>query len=401
MSRTPMRSLAAIASLSLAISGVGLAFTPSASANSVQDQVNAAGGAGANGVQFYTSRRGGADTQPGTTLSTRSDGTDTSIRLVAGAGSNVTGIKFQYRRPSDPTIPAQGGQPAQEKWVDVSPAASLRNGVWTANWAPNFREANVQLRALAILNDDGAAAVGATENPALTPAAARTKYQSYATTDVKDEFVANVEDATGAPDTVALDDLGSTLGYFKQPYGGDNNDWLAAISGTSSAPSGTNIRVDYFGNGTEVPRPESNGASALGPVKRTAAAAPTGTFATVLKVQGQNAVGQPVGYPFSAGTDQIVVEAFDDTDDVQSYALYEQRVATSTVSATPEPSSVVAGGSSVVTVTVLDAQNKPVAGVRVHQVDVPENGAEPIDDTVDADEAPITDAFGKVTFTQP
>ncbi len=397
MSRSPKRSLAAIASFSLVIAGIGLAVSPSATANSVQDQVNT-GGAGPNGVQIYTSRQGGADTQPGTTLSTRSDGTDTSIRLVAGGGSNVTGVKFQYRRPSDPTIPAQSGQPAQEKWVDVSPSATLRNGVWTSNWSPNFREANVQFRALAILNDAGADAAGAAETPALASAAARTKYQSYATTAVKDQFVATVEDATGAPDTVALADLGGTLGYFKQPYGGGGNDWLAAISGTSSAPSETNISVDYFGNGTEVPRPESNGASALGRVTRSDVAAPTGSFATILKVQGQQGPAS-VGYPFAAGTNQIVVEAFNDTDDVQSYELYEQRVATSTVTAVPTSSGVVAGGSSTVTVTVLDAQSKPVAGVRVHQIDVPTNGAEPIDD--DAGPTVITDAFGKATFTQP
>ncbi|MCR6030613.1 hypothetical protein GGQ22_04050 [Nocardioides sp. zg-579] len=286
------RGLAAASVSALAVTGLPIA----ASATSVADQV------GAGKVVLYSQFNSGNE------ASSRADGTDGTIRLAAGAGSDVSAVTFSY---------SVGGG------YDTIATVSERNddGLFTSEWTPpaSAQGTTVTLRASATVG-------GSTVNA--------------------DRASVEVAAPGGTANTVNLAQ-GAQLGVFQQPYGLLRNDQLVRVSGTTSATSG-NVAIS---------RLDGNGASQDSdniPVT-TAPGATTGVFAGAYDI---------TGYPYAEGAvDQIVLGADRDTDDVEGYTLYRQTI--TTVAASADRTQVPAGQDATVTVKVTDQNGAPVVGAEV------------------------------------
>ncbi len=159
------RGLAATAISALAVTGLPL-FAGSAHADSINDQV------GAGNVELKTQDNGVASVQ--------NDGVNTTVHLLAGGGSDVVQVRFEYVGAGAPVV------------IDT---VSRVNGVFSTEWAPPVSTygSTVLVRAVG-LSSVGTPIVGAEDaQPTLVSANAP------------------AIDIANAP--------GSALGIYPQPYG--------------------------------------------------------------------------------------------------------------------------------------------------------------------------------------
>jgi hypothetical protein len=258
--------------------------------------------------------------------SVKNDGTDTTVRLEAGAPANITSLTFQ--------VQIGAGTPQDI----VTGVTRNDDGAFSYEWT---------VPALLIGADVNLIATGTTGvGPAQTDTQAVTI------------------NGAGAGTNAANVTAGATIGVFQAPaYATAQN---VIVSGTTSATGGTVSIVDVDGTGADASTPASAPVTA------------TGTFKGVLDISTGAA------YTYTPG-DQLVVRATNGSDDVETFGLYKQVI--TTVTAVAADTSVPTGGSTTVTVTVLDQNGNPVAGARV-------------DGSPAAAPSQLTDANGKATFTQ-
>ncbi|WP_394289210.1 Ig-like domain-containing protein [Microbacterium sp.] len=285
------RGLAATAVSALAVTGLPfMAGTASAAPLAAQ-------AGGADQVILATQYSGAA--------STKNDGTNSTISLVAVAGSDVDGVRFEYSLDGT-------------NWEAIE-TVTTRNGdgaFAAAEWNPGLPPANLQLRAVAIVDGvDG---------------------------DVDTRNVTLLSGAAAATQTVELND--GPLRVFQQPYGGDNNRHLAVVTGTTSASDG-NVTISTRTGVT---------ASSQAPV----VAGTPNTFRGVLDISGYT-----YGDFGTAGNNQIVVGAERVTDDAEAKSIVTQTPTTVTAVAAGDAP---AGGSTTVTVTVTDQDGAAIAGAQVY-----------------------------------
>ncbi|GAA4699874.1 hypothetical protein GCM10023226_43400 [Nocardioides nanhaiensis] len=236
--------------------------------------------------------------------SVKNDGTDTTVRLQAAAPATVGSVTFSY------TI--AGGTPQTITTV----AARNDDGTFSFEWTVP------------------AAIVGAS----VTLTVSGTPSGGVAQTDTQLVDI----NAAGAPVESVNLSTASAAGVFAVPGGGPQN---VIVPGTTSNTSGTVTinRRDQAGVVTH-----TTDATIEAPTGAT-----TGTFRGVLDI---------TGYQFG-GTNELVLEAVNGSDDVESYTLYNQVI--TTVEAVAEDAQVPAGQSTDVTVTVEDQNGNPIAGADV------------------------------------
>lgn len=237
--------------------------------------------------------------------SVKNDGTDTTVRLQAAAPATVGSVTFSYT--------VGGGQPQTIATV----AARNDDGTFSFEWAVP----NVVIGATIDLTVTGTPSGGG---------GAQTDSQSVA-----------VNAAGAGAESVNLT-AGGAAGVFAVPGTGEQN---VIVAGTTSATGG-DVEVNGLG--------EAAGATFTAPVDAPTGAT-TGTFKGILDI---------AGYTYG-GTNELVLEAVRDTDDVESYTLYNQVI--TTVEAVAEDAQVPANGSTEVTVTVEDQNGNPIAGADVRR----------------------------------
>lgn len=261
-------------------------------------------------------------------LSAKDDGANTTVRLEAIAPATVSAVTFQYSLDG-------------VSFTTIGTATN-DNGAFALEWNPS-----------AI-----AGATGVTIRATATVSGAP----------VTDDAVVDVNNTLA---TVNVND-GESVGVFQSPYAANDN--FVALGGTKSNPSNAALdqpTVEYYNNvGAWAGTDATTGTAAAG--------ATTGSWASVLDLEGT--------YTFSSN-DQLLVratEATSGTEDFEAFDLYKQTI--TTVNATAAATNVPAGSTTNVTVTVLDQNNKPVAGARVKNAD--------------NTQTQITDGNGKAVFTQ-
>jgi protocatechuate 3,4-dioxygenase beta subunit len=291
--------------------------------------------AGAGNVVLYTPEDAGF-------ASVKNDGVNTTVHLLASGGADVIQVQFQW---SNPTV--AGGA-----WQNIGTPVSRSNGAFSTEWTPptgiyNLPTTTVRASALNNVNveiaTDDATAVTASSGA---------------------ESI-DIGNASGSSIGVYIDEDGSELGAVS----GTTSDVAADPALTFNSPSGSG------GNTTE-------------DVKGT----PSGG------VRSYSAPVDFAGYPWETGTgavNEAVVYAEAQGSDAEAVTLYKQTI--SSVTAVAEPVSPQSGGNSVVTVTVLDQNGKPVVGANVHQ----EGGAEKETNSQGKAEFTVTDSNpnGGTTFT--
>jgi hypothetical protein len=323
------RGLATVAVSALAVTGLP-ALAGTASADPIDTQV------GTGNVEIYT--LGGGDFN-GVEGSTKFDGTNDTISLVAGAGSTVTSIQFQYR-VSDAAA-----------WQNIGPVLTRNaDGAFQTDWAApaNLDGLEVDVRAV--------------------PNVGTAKQIDNVLIDIQEE-------------TVELGTEGA-LGIYTNPHNSTQN---VAVRGTAS--SGQNVGV----------WDETKRSAGVGTQVGTNILPEQGTDG-VWRYEGVLTYPTTNLYHFSTGPEanQVVLAAANDlTDDAEASTYYVQSV--SSVTATPKTTKVAVGGSTTAVVTVVDAQGKPVAGVTVGYLGPDGSDA----DTNPDDHASVgtTDANGQVSLS--
>lgn len=259
------------------------------------------------------------------TVSAKNDGTNTSISLVAGGGSDVNAISFQYDSNA-------GANPANETWVDVpgGPVARGADGAFNLDWTPAAGTVVDQIRA-----------VGNVGTPAVQ--------------DVTLDNTAN---------TVELGSEGA-LGVFQSPYtaadtdlagpdsAGEPEGEYVAVNGTTSD---TAVSVEARSHTGDIIAP---GADVTNTVDADSDPATPQTFNSVLDING---------YVYSAGTEanQLVIGALATaTDDAEASTLYVQQIAN--IAVTPVAQETSTTGN--VTVKVTDQNGKPIANAQIGEFD--------------------------------
>jgi len=259
---------------------------------------------GSDQVALYTAYNSGND------VSVKNDGTDTKVSLVAAGGTTIDHVIFSYSLDGTNFTPI------------TTVATRDANGTFAYDW-------------------DASALAGGT----ITLRAAGYTVAGVTPADTADQAGVEVRGGGATENSVSINSA-AKLYTFQQPYGGSNNKNLAIVSGTTSATSGTVTLSTRSGGAT---------GTTDAPVTKTNPGDTTGVFKGVLDV---------TGYPFGGSSDQIVVGAERDTDDVQGFTIKKQVITTVTASAAD--ASVPAGGTTKVTVTVVDADSKPIAGAQVY-----------------------------------
>ncbi len=242
--------------------------------------------------------------------SVKNDGVNTTVSLVAGGGSDVAPVQFEYSLNGTDFTPI------------TLVTARDANGAFSAEWDVNplLFGGTVTLRA--------------------------TGYKEIAATtklDSVDQAGVELRGPAANVNSVEIDSTDS-LRVFQQPYGGANSKHLAAVSGTTSAGDG-NVAVSV----------RSAGVSST----MSAPVAEDGTWKGVLDI---------AGYSYGSGTtpvDQIVIGAERDTDDAESLTILKQAITDVTAEAT-EDGTAPAGGTAEVVITVLDQDGAPVVGAQVY-----------------------------------
>ena len=282
---------------------------------------------GATAVKLYS--------QSTPSASIKNDGVNTTVHLLAGGGTDVKQVRFEY---------SVAGGAAQ-----TIATVARTNDSFTTEWAPPavVLGASVAIKAVG-LDAAGADISGATASKSAVVGAG-----------------SDAVDVTNA--------AGSAVGVFAEPYSAAPGALAApghlygAISGTTS---GTNPQV-------------KNVSADTAPVAADVKSDPVASIVTF------SGVVDFAGYTFATATpttpavDEVVVGAQSGSDDAESVTLYNQTI--TNVTAAASPTNVPTGGSSVATVSVVDQNNKPVAGARV----VPEGGGNPM----------FTNSQGKAVFT--
>jgi hypothetical protein len=287
----------------LVIAGVAATSAQTlASADTVATQVS--GAVGATDVQLYNDS---SSPSGPIELTAKSDGTDTTVRLEAGGGINVAKVTFQVSR--------NGGS-----FADVATVSRNDDGAFSTEWTPAdygaFPGDTVDLR---VVN---------TADPAET--------------DSESGFILRNGNAINIA-------AGSQKGYFEDPDA--PTQYTLGVTGTTSVTS-TNAAdrpciswQDGGGTGVDVTCDTSN----LG----------NGTFEGVLRFSDvRYNLDDPALPPVEA--DQMVVRAQTDTvlepdeqtDDFETFTLYEQTLTSLTATAG--------------TVTALDENCEPIAGIDVY-----------------------------------
>ncbi|HEY0948800.1 hypothetical protein [Nocardioides sp.] len=291
------RGLASTAVAALAVTGLPF-LASTASATPLTDDM------GATDVVLYAPQT--------VTVSAKNDGTNTSISLLAGGGSDVNAISFQY--DNDATAAAN--------WVDVpgGPVARGADGAFGLDWTPAASTVVDQIRAVANVG---------------TPA-------------VQDVTLDN----TAA--TVELSSEGA-LGVFQSPYTGvgEPAGEYVAVNGTTSD---TTVSVEARSQLANITAP---GADVTDTVDADSDPATPQTFNSVLDIDG---------YVYSAGTEanQLVIGAnATATDDAEASTLYVQQIANITVTPVAQETST----TGKVTVKVTDQNGKPIANAQIGEFD--------------------------------
>ncbi|MEQ7849286.1 beta strand repeat-containing protein [Nocardioides kribbensis] len=256
-------------------------------------------------------------------ISAQADGTNSTYRLTAQAGTGVTSVTFSYSLNG-------------VNFTEIGSTTRNDNGVFGIEW-------------------DASAVAGA---PAVT---IRATGNVAGTTTDEDTAAAPVA-ANNTVETVNITN-GDTVGVFQAPYGGGQQNVI--VNGTSSDPAAT-PDLEFL-NGAAF----AAGGTA---VSTTTGTNPTtGTWAGILNI---------AGYQYGS-TNELLVRASEASEDTEAFALYQQTITTvNAVAGQPT-----AGGAQVpVTVTVLDQNQRPIAGARVASST---GGA-----------TQLTNAQGQATFTQ-
>jgi len=292
------------------------------------------------GVEILSPEETGPNAGPGGSdadgVSIKNDGQNNTVSLVAAAEADVNSLAFAYREVGD------------TDWTTIGSAVSRNaDGVFQTEWAPTVT-AGTEIEIRAVGNNGDQDVVGATVL------------------------------GTGADvHTVELSTEGS-LGIYQNPF--TDSDFVA-VHGTTSVPAPAGPAVAIYDqlnnvNAGAVEIDEANGAA---------------RFSGVLEYDN---------YPYSAGNEpnQVAISAalgYPQTTDTEASTLYIQSVAT--VTAEPENTNI-SSGTTPTTVTVVDAQGEPVAGVRVGYRSGVNDPATPADERVDHPNAGTTNADGVVVL---
>jgi hypothetical protein len=304
----------------IAISGLAVTGIPAlAMADTIDSQVTPV--VGATDVQLYndnTSFSGPTD------LTAKNDGTDSTVRLEAGAGVNVPSVTFQVSR--------NGGA-----YADIATVASRNDdGAFSHEWNPA---------------DNGAFPGDAIDLRVVNAA-------DITEDDTENGFTLRLASAVN---TQAINiAAGEQKGYFEDP---DNlTEYTLGVAGTTTVTSTATIDrpciswQDGGANDEDGTCDTSNGGD--------------GTWEGTLRFSDATyTLDDPTLPPAEA--DQMVVRAQtdtvlapdDQTDDFEAFTLYEQTLTSLTATITPaeEPD------PGVVTVTVLDQNSNPIAGIEVFE----------------------------------
>ncbi len=316
------RGLAATATSALAIAGLPM-LAGSASAVTHTSTLDA------NAVDLV---------QPvSTTVSAKPDGQNATQRLTALGGSNVTGVRFEYRIGDGP-------------WTAIGTATTRNDdGAFFVEWNPTViaGSTNVTLRATGI-------------GPATEP------------TDTLGGVSVN-----NNADTVNVTD-GATLDVFQAPYTNDATaGQYAVVEGTSSA-TGATPTLDFYDPSADAFAGENATTTSITPQ-----ASVTGTWRGTLDI---------TGYDYGGGTDEILVKATNGTtDDAESFVISRQAIGT--VTAEPTTANVPGNQPAEITITVLDADGNPIRGAEVRREGGAYVGQTDADGQVVTDQAGGTEAF--------
>ncbi len=327
------RGMAALAITAVAVAGIPALVGP-AFADSVNSQVNEAPGLTVNDVQLYL--------EDNWNLSVKNDGTDTSIRLEAGGGDNVEQVRFEYRLTAFSPL------------TEIATVSRNDDGAFSTEWIPTDAPYNLPFGAVLF----SIRAVGLNGGNAIPGSL--------------DFAVAQALRSTGPNiNTINIPTDNDGRGFYDATDGACNNGPVnIAVHGTSSITSlagADRPEIAWMeGDGNAYDNVFVN-------TNATRAASFGTTWAGVLDVT----VGNPVGeYQFSpafpvepneivvrARTDKLLVPQPDtETDDFESFTLYDQVITTVTAVNTggntlPDPAPI--------TITVLDQNGQPVADAAV------------------------------------
>jgi len=142
-----------------------------------------------------------------------------------------------------------------------------------------------------------------------------------------------------AADTVNITD-GDAMGVFQAPYSGHTGNFVG-VAGTAS--SNAPVDLEWYGDGSTW--------------TADGTATPSGANHAWSRTM------DITGYAFGT-TDQLLVSADNGaSDDTEAFTLYKQQV--TTVTATPDRTTVPAGTPANITITVADQNGKPIAGAEV------------------------------------
>ena len=353
------RGLAVTAISALAVTGAPF-LASTASADSVTQRVTNT--ADADSTVLYSQYSGQASVQ--------NDGANTTIHLLAGGGTNVASVRFEYGPVATPTTIATVGK---------------TNGVFSTEWAP----AQALLGQTVVIR---AVALNAVGNP------------TAAGTD-------DTQSATISANTAATDistPAGAPTGFFQQPYGtevpengtaldGVSHDTAPAIvTGTTSATTG-NIELSDQSNGSRVfagtALPAVTGDADANGVRSfrgtvNFADYPYDTTANATNEAIAGAVSGDITTPAAGNTPAVFNRT--GADDTEVLNLRSQTI--TTVTATAANATVNNGDAGSVTVTATDQFGQLLSGAQVIY-DANNNN-----DFDNAERVGYTNANGQVVF---
>lgn len=332
------RGLAATAVSALAVAGLPF-LANSASATPLVEQY------APNALELYT---GGNGT---TAVGVRNDGDNTNVHLVSSGGSNVAQVRYSYSFGAT---------------TEVIGTVSRDNGVFSTVWTPavNLYGQTVTITAQGLNNAGG-------EIPGASDTFSATVDANAATVDI-----------STAP--------GAAVGVFQAAYAGHEGDF-GVVSGTTSKVTGDVELQDQNDSIDDPIVADTYGTPANGARTFTGVV----DFSTA---DDDDADELNEAYPFDTTdpkVDQAVVQAqVDSTDDNQAVTLYKQTISSVTAAATNANPPAGNPGTDVV-VTVLDQNNKPIAGAEVVQA----GGATKYTDSSGKAKFAVTGTPAGATFT--
>lgn len=322
------RGLATSAVAAMAIAGLPL-FASSAFADSITAQVPA------NGVELYS--------PDATAASTKNDGANTTIHLVAGGGTGVSKVKFQYRVGAD--------------WIDIA-TVDKANGAFSTEFAvpSGLGGASLSYRVLGL--DSNSQQISGSE-----------------------DSVTGVVSGPGSEAVRITNEAGSSVGYFVQPYGGANGKTLSTVSGVTTATSAPSASS-----------PSGSGATTTADVfPTTPSTTATNAFSGIVDLTGYNVDSSTT--PTNEAILYAKAPGSTGADDAQPVKVYAQRI--SAVAAVAKQANVPGSSQTDITVTVVDQNGKAVPGARV----VSEGAANPGTPGNPATATAFTKSDGTATFT--